>query len=190
MHDRLVGLLIQDVDGYHFHYDGEYLNCWKCGACKFDFAPVGKTFSFHDDVSVFWWANSRGLVAGYTWKELETWLTDRMGLLLVCCKDTIGAFSIVPLIEEPSVINPWVGRQTFMLPVVARYLAHPFHRNCLMPKMSWKRSPWPLSKARLPWPGFRPNCLFTFPKVIPRMPQNDLPSLAYGVDGQLTERLT
>ena len=25
MHDRLVGLLTQDEDGYHFHYDGEYL---------------------------------------------------------------------------------------------------------------------------------------------------------------------
>ena len=101
MHDRLAGLLIQDEDGYHFHYDGRYL-------ATEDAEPVSLTlplsekpfhsmtmFPFFDGLIPEGWLLD---IAEKSWK-LDS--RDRMGLLLVCCKDTIGAVSIVPLIEEP-----------------------------------------------------------------------------------------
>src|SRR5690606_4280064 len=92
MHGRLTGLLIQDEEGYHFNYDKDYLAAENPEPVSLTLPLSEKPFHSMTMFPFF-----DGLIP-------EGWLLearDRMGLLLVCCKDTIGAVSIVPLIEEP-----------------------------------------------------------------------------------------
>ncbi|MBL6956815.1 MAG: HipA N-terminal domain-containing protein [Chlorobium sp.] len=98
--DRTAGWLIQDEEGYHFIYDQEYLN-------SRDPKPVSLTlplreseytsttmFPFFDGLIPEGWLLD---VAERNWK-LDP--RDRMGLLMNCCKDCIGAVSVHPVIRE------------------------------------------------------------------------------------------
>lgn len=100
IHDRTAGRLTQDEDGYHFSYDVSYLKLP-------DAEPVSLTLPLHESPY-----NSKMLFAFFDGLIPEGWLLDiaernwklnprdRMELLLVCCKDCIGAVSIHPLKEE------------------------------------------------------------------------------------------
>lgn len=94
-HDTTAGWLTQDENGYHFVYDTAFL------ALK-DAAPISKTlplqsekfqnyvlFPFFDGLIPEGWLLQ---VAEKNWKLNPR---DRMGLLLACCKDCIGAVSVV-----------------------------------------------------------------------------------------------
>lgn len=98
--DKTAGWLIQDEEGYHFFYDPEYLNAK-------DPKPVSLTlpvqdsefisttmFSFFDGLIPEGWLLD---VAQKNWK-LDP--RDRMGLLMNCCKDCIGAVSVHPVSKE------------------------------------------------------------------------------------------
>jgi serine/threonine-protein kinase HipA len=100
MHNQLAGWLSQDEDGYHFQYTSAYLQ-FK------DAKPVSLTlpvqeneftnkvlFSFFDGLIPEGWLLD---IAEKNWK-LDP--RDRMGLLLACCKDCVGAVSVHPLIEN------------------------------------------------------------------------------------------
>jgi serine/threonine-protein kinase HipA len=100
MHDQLAGWLSQDEDGYHFQYAPDYLQLT-------DAKPVSLTlplqeieftskvlFSFFDGLIPEGWLLE---LAEKNWK-LDP--RDRMGLLLACCKDCIGAVGVHPLIEN------------------------------------------------------------------------------------------
>ena len=91
-----AGTLTEDVDGYHFSYDAEYLN-------RHDPAPVSLTlpvriepyhgqvlFPFFDGLIPEGWLLD---IAGKSWKIDPR---DRMGLLLATCRDCIGSVSIKP----------------------------------------------------------------------------------------------
>jgi len=97
--DQLAGLLSQDEEGYHFVYDQAYL---KSGNAK----PVSLTlplqdtpftnkilFPFFDGLIPEGWLLD---IATTNWKLNPR---DRMGLLLTCCKDCIGAVSVHPIVE-------------------------------------------------------------------------------------------
>ncbi|MGZ5244466.1 MAG: HipA N-terminal domain-containing protein [Bacteroidia bacterium] len=94
MNDRLAGTLLEDENGYLFSYENAYLQ-------NEDAEPVSLTlplsdkpylnpvlFPFFDGLIPEGWLLQ---VAERNWK-LNT--RDRMGLLLACCKDCIGAVSI------------------------------------------------------------------------------------------------
>jgi serine/threonine-protein kinase HipA len=100
MHDRIAGWLTQDDQGYHFMYDPAYLQLK-------DAEPVSKTlplqqlpyqdsvlFPFFDGLIPEGWLLD---VAEKNWKLNPR---DRMGLLLACCKDCIGAVSIISVVNE------------------------------------------------------------------------------------------
>lgn len=100
MSGQRAGWLIQDEHGYHFVYDPDYLV--SSGA-----EPVSLTlplqeasytsrvlFPFFDGLIPEGWLLD---IAGRNWK-LDP--RDRMGLLLVCCKECIGAVSVHQVIEE------------------------------------------------------------------------------------------
>lgn len=100
IHDITAGWLSQDENGYHFIYEVSYLN-------RSDAEPVSLTlpiqeatydskmlFPFFDGLIPEGWLLD---IAERNWK-LNT--RDRMGLLLVCCKDCIGAVSVYPAKEE------------------------------------------------------------------------------------------
>lgn len=94
IHDRTAGWLTQDEDGYHYVYDAAYLQSENA-------QPISKTlplqneefhynvlFPFFDGLIPEGWLLE---IAEKNWKLNER---DRMGLLLACCKDCIGAVSV------------------------------------------------------------------------------------------------
>ena len=102
MHDQVAGHLTQDEQGYTFGYAPAYLQL--AGA-----EPISLTlplrelpyvervlFPFFDGLIPEGWLLD---VAERNWKLN---VRDRMGLLLACCRDCIGAVSIHPL---PSVAD-------------------------------------------------------------------------------------
>lgn len=100
IHDRTAGWLSQDENGYHFMYDASYLR-WA------DAEPVSLTLPFQETT-----IDSKILFPFFDGLIPEGWLLDiaenhwklnprdRMGLLMVCCRDCIGAVSVHPVKEE------------------------------------------------------------------------------------------
>lgn len=100
MHDRTAGWLSQDENGYHFVYDTGYLRLANL-------VPVSLTLPLQEEPF-----NSKMLFPFFDGLIPEGWLLDiaernwklnsrdRMGLLLACCKECIGAASVHPVKEE------------------------------------------------------------------------------------------
>ena len=100
MHNELAGWLSEDENGYHFQYAPTYIQLK-------DAKPISQTlpiqekvytgkvlFSFFDGLIPEGWLLD---IAEKNWKLNPR---DRMGLLLACCKDCIGAVSVHPLKEN------------------------------------------------------------------------------------------
>ena len=98
--EHLAGILEELESGYVFSYEQEYLN-------RTDAAPISlslplqatpfadkRLFPFFDGLIPEGWLLD---IAEQTWK-LDP--RDRMGLLLACCRDCIGAVSVVALEEN------------------------------------------------------------------------------------------
>ncbi|MCA6361928.1 MAG: HipA N-terminal domain-containing protein [Bacteroidetes bacterium] len=95
--DKRAGILTEDENGYLFVYDQNYLLSDSA-------VPISKTlplqkaafnsnilFPFFDGLIPEGWLLD---IAEKNWKLNPR---DRMGLLLACCKDCIGAVSVHPL---------------------------------------------------------------------------------------------
>jgi len=97
MHDNLAGTLIEDENGFHFYYEKDYLINEKAESISLTM-PLTQNgysskvlFSFFDGLIPEGWLLN---IAENNWK-LNT--RDRMSILLVTCKDCIGAVSIEPI---------------------------------------------------------------------------------------------
>ena len=100
IHNTTAGWLSQDENGYHFVYDSAYL-------ITNNPEPVSLTLPVQE--AAF---NSKVLFPFFDGLIPEGWLLDiaeknwklnprdRMGLLLSCCKDCIGAVSVHPINEK------------------------------------------------------------------------------------------
>ena len=98
--NRMAGWLIQDEQGYHFMYDPSYASQPDALSVSLTM-PLRKApytsrvlFPFFDGLIPEGWLLD---IAEKNWKLNPR---DRMGLLLACCKDCIGAVSIVHVTEE------------------------------------------------------------------------------------------
>ena len=98
--NMVAGRLVEDENGYTFAYDATYLT-------HADAEPISLTmpltvkpyhsnvlFPFFDGLIPEGWLLD---IATNNWKINPN---DRMGLLLACCKDCIGAIGIVTIKEE------------------------------------------------------------------------------------------
>jgi serine/threonine-protein kinase HipA len=100
MHDRTAGWLTQDEHGYHFVYDEAYLKSAAAIAVSLTLPLQTEPFTdkvlfpFFDGLIPEGWLLE---IAEKNWKLNPR---DRMGLLLACCKDCIGAVSVYPIKEE------------------------------------------------------------------------------------------
>jgi len=94
--DHYAGIIEETETGYQFSYNKDYLS-------REDKWPISKTlpisalpyssktmFAFFDGLIPEGWLLD---VAVDHWKLK---VNDRMGLLLACCKDCIGAVSVIP----------------------------------------------------------------------------------------------
>ncbi|MGI4832004.1 MAG: HipA N-terminal domain-containing protein [Janthinobacterium lividum] len=97
LHGQLAGHLVQDKEGYSFTYTLEHLQASLA-------RPISLTLPLRAQPYL-----ERVLFPCFDGLILEGWLLDlaernwklnprdRMGLLLACCRDCIGALSIQPL---------------------------------------------------------------------------------------------
>lgn len=100
LYDDYVGRLTEDEYGFSFEYDSEYLNRLDAEAVSLTL-PLSETpyksnvlFPFFDGLIPEGWLLT---IAENNWKINAR---DRMSLLLACCKDCIGAVSVVPVNME------------------------------------------------------------------------------------------
>lgn len=98
MRDRYAGMLAEDDSGFAFTYDADYL-ADKGEPVSLTLPLCAETyrssvlFPFFDGLIPEGWLLN---IAERSWKINQR---DRMSLLLACCKDCIGAVSVVPLEE-------------------------------------------------------------------------------------------
>jgi len=99
--DTFAGILTETDDGeYLFQYDKDYVSRYPDQFITFTM-PVKdnpyrleRLFPFFEGLIPEGWLLE---IASKNWKINPN---DRMGLLLACCKDCIGAVSILPIPEE------------------------------------------------------------------------------------------
>lgn len=100
MYDKLAGMLTEDENGFTFQYDLNYLNSSESEAISLIIPLKSKPyydkvlFPFFDGLIPEGWLLD---IAERSWKINQR---DRMSLLLACCKDCIGAVSVVPVNVE------------------------------------------------------------------------------------------
>jgi len=98
--ENFAGVLTEDENGYTFEYNADYLQKKDTNAVSLTLPLSEKPynsqvlFPFFDGLIPEGWLLD---IAEQSWKINSR---DRMSLLLACCKDCIGAVSIVPLINE------------------------------------------------------------------------------------------
>ena len=98
--DKTAGWLSQDENGYHFIYDAAYLLSSEQQPVSLSLPLQNAVFTskilfpFFDGLIPEGWLLE---IAEKNWKLNHR---DRMGLLLACCEDCIGAISVYPVHEE------------------------------------------------------------------------------------------
>jgi serine/threonine-protein kinase HipA len=97
IYNQWAGMLTEDENGYTFSYDNLYLADEKAEPISLTL-PLTKTpyrntvlFPFFDGLIPEGWLLD---IAERSWKIDRR---DRFALLLACCKDCIGAISIIPV---------------------------------------------------------------------------------------------
>lgn len=98
--NRLAGMLTENDAGYEFRYLPEYLALDGAKAVSLTLplrteaytSPV--LFPFFDGLI------PEGWLLDVVLRNTDISILDRMSLLLVCCKDCIGAVSVVPVNVE------------------------------------------------------------------------------------------
>ena len=97
-----AGFLSEDENGFHFIYDKSYLESLNPIPISMTLPLQGKAFHspilfpFFDGLIPEGWLLD---IAESNWKLNPR---DRMGLLLACCKDCIGAVSVFPIENRES----------------------------------------------------------------------------------------
>jgi len=100
IYDTTAGWLAEDENGYHFNYESSYLKSSNPDSISLTL-PLKEQpytskifFPFFDGLIPEGWLLD---IAQNNWKLNPR---DRMGLLMACCKDCIGAVSVHPLNNE------------------------------------------------------------------------------------------
>lgn len=96
-YNLVAGILTEDENGYTFQYDSNYLQSDDAQAISLTLPLTDKPyvekilFPFFDGLIPEGWLLN---IAAESWRINKN---DRMGLLLACCQNTIGAVSVHPL---------------------------------------------------------------------------------------------
>lgn len=98
--DQKAGILIQDDAGYHFQYVNEYLKSEKSESVSLTLPLQEKSFESKTLFPFFDGLIPEGWLLNIAEKNWKLNARDRMGLLLACCEDCIGAVSVHSINEE------------------------------------------------------------------------------------------
>lgn len=96
MKNRLAGWLSQDENGYHFIYDKSYLS-EKADPVSLTLPLQEAPFTNKVMIPFFDGLIPEGWMLDIVQKNWKINSRDRMGLLLACCQDCIGAVSVHPI---------------------------------------------------------------------------------------------
>ena len=100
MHDQTTGWLVQNEEGYHFTYDEPYLNGENPEPISLTMPLQKVPYSSRVMLPFFDGLIPEGWLLDIAQRNWKLNPRDRMGLLLACCKDCIGAVSVHPVNEE------------------------------------------------------------------------------------------
>lgn len=96
MHENWAGTLIEDDEGFHYAYEEEYLNNDTAEPISLTLPLKPSTYTSTILFPFFDGLIPEGWLLDITEKNWKLDARDRMSILLVACKDCIGAVSIYP----------------------------------------------------------------------------------------------
>ena len=100
MDTQLAGWLTQDEQGYHFVYDETYLSIHEVRPVSLTLPLQEAVFTSNVLFPFFDGLIPEGWLLDIAEKNWKLNPRDRMGLLLACCKDCIGAVSVEAIKED------------------------------------------------------------------------------------------
>ncbi len=98
--DQLAGILTEDDAGYEFRYLPEYLSQGAAKAVSLTLPLREEAYTSSVLFPFFDGLIPEGWLLDVALRNTDISILDRMSLLLTCCKDCIGAVSVVPVEEK------------------------------------------------------------------------------------------
>ena len=98
--DVLAGRLAETDDGYVFQYDASYLVWPQAEPISLTLPLREKAYQSHVLFPFFDGLIPEGWLLDVALRNTDISILDRMSLLLLCCKDCIGAVSVISDNEE------------------------------------------------------------------------------------------
>ena len=99
--DTIAGILTETDDGeYIFNYGDDYIVNHPDQFITFTMPVTDKPYKDNRLFPFFEGLIPEGWLLDIASKNWKINPNDRMGLLLVCCKNCIGAVSVLPIVEE------------------------------------------------------------------------------------------
>ena len=98
--DMLAGLLSEDTDGYSFEYYPDYLASELAEPISLTFLLTETVYRSNVFFPFFDGLIPEGWLLDITTKNWKISRNDRMGLLLCCCRDCIGAVGVIEILSE------------------------------------------------------------------------------------------
>ena len=99
--DDFACILTETDDGeYLFAYDKEYIKQFPNQEISFSMPVSDKVYRDNRLFPFFEGLIPEGWLLEIAYESWKLNRNDRMGLLLACCKNCIGAVSVIPLINE------------------------------------------------------------------------------------------
>lgn len=100
--DILAGRLSETEDGYEFRYEATYLARPQAESISLTLPLREEAYQSHVLFPFFDGLIPEGWLLDVAIRNTDISILDRMSLLLLCCKDCIGAVSVIPDNEEES----------------------------------------------------------------------------------------
>ena len=98
--DHLAGILIETESGYEFRYNKEYSDNKESEPVSLTLPIYEKPYQSKILFPFFDGLIPEGWLLDVALRNTDISSLDRMSLLLLCCKDCIGAVSVVPVNDE------------------------------------------------------------------------------------------
>lgn len=95
--DRLAGILTENDEGYEFCYLTDYLSLETAKPVSLTLPLQAKPYTSPVLFPFFDGLIPEGWLLDVALRNTDISILDRMSLLLTCCRDCIGAISVVPI---------------------------------------------------------------------------------------------
>lgn len=101
--ENIAGWLTQDDSGYHFEYAKNYLSLNNAKPVSLTLPLQAAVYNSNILFPFFDGLIPEGWLLHIAQKNWKLNALDRMGLLLACCKDCIGAVSVIEVIDSEQI---------------------------------------------------------------------------------------